>query len=169
MSGEILSPRLEFPVMAREIHAEGTPEDPVLAAGILVWRTAGEDIEFLLVRNAKHGTWGFPKGHAQPGEDLVDAAIRETEEETGIRFAPVDLRPDFLDTCIYQPKNTRWKRVFHFLPIHGVPPSTPFQVSGEHVEGSWKTEADALEVLTRQESRRALIRAVETLAGPSSA
>ena len=155
--------------MAREIHAEGTPEDPVLAAGILVWRTSGEEIEFLLVRNAKHGTWGFPKGHAQPGEDLVDAAIRETEEETGIRFAPVDLRPDFLDTCIYQPKNTRWKRVFHFLPIHGVPPFTPFQVSGEHVEGSWKTEADALEVLTRQESRRALIRAVETLAGPSSA
>jgi len=29
--------------------------------------------------------WGFPKGHVDPGEELLDAATREIEEETGIR------------------------------------------------------------------------------------
>lgn len=148
--------------MARKIHAEGTPEDPVLAAGILVWRQINNGFEFLLVRNAKHGTWGFPKGHVQPEEDLTSAAIRETEEETGFKFRPEDLAPNFLDTCIYTTKG-HWKRIFHFLPLGSVPPTSELQLSGEHIEGGWKSETEALAVLKRQESRRTLIRAAETL------
>lgn len=39
--------------------------------------------QFLLIQhNAGH--WGFPKGHADPGESAVQAACREFLEETGI-------------------------------------------------------------------------------------
>lgn len=35
--------------------------------------------------------WGFAGGHLEPGEDHLTAAVRELEEETGLRIAPADL------------------------------------------------------------------------------
>lgn len=40
-------------------------------------------ILFLLVQH-RAGHWGFPKGHAEPGETPIQSACRELEEETGI-------------------------------------------------------------------------------------
>ena len=47
-----------------------------------------EDGEVLMIREGKNsygqrGTWNFPSGHAELGESLTEAAIRETLEETG--------------------------------------------------------------------------------------
>lgn len=39
--------------------------------------------EVLLIRQ-RDGNWVFPKGHIDPGEDPVSAAVREVEEEAGI-------------------------------------------------------------------------------------
>jgi 8-oxo-dGTP pyrophosphatase MutT (NUDIX family) len=47
-----------------------------------------EDGKFLLLQRALHkpqgGTWGIPTGKVESEEDLIDAIIRETVEETGI-------------------------------------------------------------------------------------
>jgi phosphatase NudJ len=41
---------------------------------------------FLLIQEPKRGTpWSLPAGRAERGESLVDAAIRETLEESGVR------------------------------------------------------------------------------------
>lgn len=37
--------------------------------------------------------WGFCGGHLEPGEEYVDGAYRELEEETGLRLAAGDLEP----------------------------------------------------------------------------
>jgi 8-oxo-dGTP pyrophosphatase MutT (NUDIX family) len=37
-----------------------------------------------LVVHQKKGHWGFPKGHADPGESPTQTALRELAEETGI-------------------------------------------------------------------------------------
>lgn len=62
----------------------------LISAGLLMCRFKKE-IEFFLVhpggpffRNKNAGVWGIPKGIPDPGEDLLSAAIREFEEETGI-------------------------------------------------------------------------------------
>lgn len=60
----------------------------VLSCGILVV----DDVDELLLCHAT-GTsrWDIPKGRREPGESELEAAIRETFEETGLRFAPDEL------------------------------------------------------------------------------
>jgi 8-oxo-dGTP pyrophosphatase MutT (NUDIX family) len=38
-----------------------------------------------LVQGRQTGKWSFPKGHANEGEDPLKCALREIEEETGLR------------------------------------------------------------------------------------
>lgn len=56
---------------------------PALAALAVVTR----DDEVLLVRRRKdpdRGLWGYPGGHVEAGETVVEAAVRELAEETGV-------------------------------------------------------------------------------------
>ncbi len=39
----------------------------------------------VLVVNQRGTSWSLPKGHLEPGETALDAAIREIQEESGIR------------------------------------------------------------------------------------
>ena len=58
----------------------------VRAAGGIVWRTgASGEAEVLVVHRPKYDDWTFPKGKNEPGEDDIDCALREVEEETGFR------------------------------------------------------------------------------------
>ena len=52
----------------------------VNAAGGLVTNSRGE---FLLIRRS--GLWDLPKGYQEPGEDREKTALREVEEETGLK------------------------------------------------------------------------------------
>ena len=45
----------------------------------------------VLLTREKNGSVWWPGGKLEPGETPVDAAIREMEEETGLRLAPTDL------------------------------------------------------------------------------
>jgi 8-oxo-dGTP diphosphatase len=58
----------------------------VRAAGGLV-RRRGEDgsDEILVVHRPAYDDWSFPKGKLEDGEQEEDAAVREVEEETGLR------------------------------------------------------------------------------------
>jgi len=63
-----------------------------VSAGLLMYRLRGGAAEVLLVhpggpffRNKDEGVWSIPKGEIEPGEDLLDAARREFEEETGVK------------------------------------------------------------------------------------
>ena len=53
----------------------------VRAAGGIVTR----DGEVLLVHRPKYDDWTFPKGKLDAGETDEQAAVREVEEETGLR------------------------------------------------------------------------------------
>jgi 8-oxo-dGTP pyrophosphatase MutT (NUDIX family) len=57
----------------------------IRAAGGLVVRERGGRVEVLVVHRSAHGDWTFPKGKAKPGEADEACALREVEEETGLR------------------------------------------------------------------------------------
>ena len=53
----------------------------IVAAGAVVARKG----RVLLVHRPKYDDWSFPKGKQDPGEHVVATAVREVEEETGVR------------------------------------------------------------------------------------
>ncbi len=57
------------------------------AGGLVVDRSAGRPRVALIGRVDRRGRllWSLPKGHLEDGETTEDAAVREVEEETGIR------------------------------------------------------------------------------------
>jgi 8-oxo-dGTP pyrophosphatase MutT (NUDIX family) len=57
------------------------------AGGLVVDRSDGAPRAALIGRVDRRGRllWSLPKGHLEDGETAEDAAIREVEEETGIR------------------------------------------------------------------------------------
>jgi 8-oxo-dGTP diphosphatase len=57
----------------------------VRAAGGLVWRLADGVVELALVHRPAYDDWSFPKGKLDDGESELEAALREVEEEIGVR------------------------------------------------------------------------------------
>lgn len=100
-------------------------EGHVRAAGGVVWRRGADGVEVLLVHRPKYDDWSVPKGKADPGESDEDCALREVEEETGLRcelgkhlgdVAYVDRngRPKVAKYWAMRPLNG------HFVPGHEV-------------------------------------------------
>jgi 8-oxo-dGTP diphosphatase len=59
----------------------------VKASGGVVYRRGADGLEFLVVHRPRYDDWSLPKGKLYAGESWEDAAVREVEEETGLRCA----------------------------------------------------------------------------------
>lgn len=66
------------------------PSVAELAAGAVV--THARESTVLLLHERIEDRWGFPKGHVDPGESLLEAARREIREEAGL--TDLDLREE---------------------------------------------------------------------------
>ena len=67
---------------------------PSLTADIAVFRRTKTGLAVLMVRRGKHpfkGCWALPGGFVGPNEDVVEAARRELEEETGVSGISIEL------------------------------------------------------------------------------
>ena len=74
-------------------------ESAVYAAGAVVWRLVEGKLRVLLIHRTKYRDVTLPKGKVDPGEMLAQTAVREVEEETGIRVnlgVPVGVSRYFL-------------------------------------------------------------------------
>ena len=57
------------------------------AGGVVLRRATDGAIEVLLVHRPRYDDWSHPKGKRDPGETDEQCAVREVEEETGLRCA----------------------------------------------------------------------------------
>ncbi len=105
------------------------------AAGIVLLTKATPHQLLLLKHKAR---WDLPKGHVDAGEDLVAAALRETEEETGIAAKTIDLDPSFRFQLAYDVEHKKYgryhKQVFYYLGFIDEP--CQVQVT-EHIDYRW--------------------------------
>jgi len=125
------------------------------AAGAICYLKDGKHTLFLILRSAKHGEWGPPKGHASTGETEVETAARELYEEAGIRRAR--FAPGFREVLKYSVEKkgkTQDKEVVYFLCELE---SDEIKLSVEHNEAHLGT-LDEVEQMVQHEDMKDVFR-----------
>lgn len=61
------------------------PPRRIKAAGAVLWRRTPDGLRIAVVHRPRYDDWSLPKGKLDPGETLLEAAVREVVEETGYR------------------------------------------------------------------------------------
>ena len=89
-----------------------TNENPeVRAAGGVLLRAGEGGVEVAVIHRPKYEDWSLPKGKLDAGESFEQAALREVEEETGMRAEPsVEL-----SSVSYRDRKGRTKLVRYWL------------------------------------------------------
>ena len=115
------------------------------AAGAVVFRRSDRGIRILLLRAYKN--WDFPKGVVEPGENELDAAKREVEEETGLADLDYPFGDEFKETLPYSGN----KVARYYLAETGAEkidlPVSPELGRPEHHEYRWVSFDEAEELL----------------------
>lgn len=57
----------------------------IFSAGGIVLNKIDGEVKVLLTQHSGHKGWEFPKGHIEIGESSEQAALREVEEEAGVK------------------------------------------------------------------------------------
>ena len=125
----------------------------VRAAGGVIVR----DGCILLVHRPRYDDWTLPKGKLEHGESWEDGALREVEEETGMRCR----LGEELEPASYQDRKGRDKVVRYWLmePEN----DTDFVPNDEVDQLRWLAPAEALELLSYPHDRELVQSAAERL------
>ncbi|MFY9588922.1 MAG: NUDIX hydrolase [Actinomycetota bacterium] len=127
----------------------------VRAAGGVVHRARDDGtVEVLLIHRPKYGDWTLPKGKLEPGETDEQGALREVEEETGLRCEIEDA----IGRVSYKDRKGRPKVVVYFAmrPVSGA-----FEPNDEVDELRWVTVDEAQGLLDYAHDRRLVARIAE--------
>jgi len=129
-----------------------------LSCGAVIYRKVQGRVVFLLLKHTNGNHWSLAKGHTESGETEVQTALREIDEETGLR---VKLKPGFREAIRYSPSSGVEKTVVFFLA----------KARGKHLRlqkseilnGVWLELDDALKLISHKDTAEVLRRALKYL------
>jgi 8-oxo-dGTP diphosphatase len=122
-----------------DLDSRAEPE--VRAAGGVLVRAGGDGPLVAVIHRPKYEDWSLPKGKLDGDEGFEQAALREVEEETGMR---AELGTE-LSSVSYRDRKGRGKLVRYWLmrPLGG-----DFEPGDEVDELRWLGPAAAVELLS---------------------
>jgi 8-oxo-dGTP pyrophosphatase MutT (NUDIX family) len=126
------------------------------SCGFVVFKDGDEGREFLLLHYPA-GHWDFVKGHTEEGEDELTTAIRELEEETGIK--EIEVVDGFMVTMKYDYTHNgeKHEKVVDYFMTKSF--ESEVSISHEHVGFTWLNYEESLKKLTFDNARDVLIAA----------
>lgn len=115
------------------------------SAGVVVLRQQAQGWRCLVLRAWRN--WDFPKGLVEPGEEPLQAALREVEEETGLTGLELRWGHEYRDTEPYA--GGKVARYYVAVAPHGevILPVSPELGRPEHHQFRWASFEDALRLL----------------------
>jgi 8-oxo-dGTP diphosphatase len=129
----------------------GRDADVVRAAGGVVINGEGR---LAVIHRPRYDDWSLPKGKLLAGEEPLEGALREAEEETGFRCVP----GAFLEHVSYTDRSGRTKVVDYWLMAPDVGSFAP----GDEVdELRWLEPQEAERTLTYERDRETARKGVE--------
>ncbi|MBL8925479.1 MAG: NUDIX hydrolase [Pseudonocardia sp.] len=132
----------------------------MLAAGGVLFRSLEHGVEVATVHRPRYDDWSLPKGKLEPGESLAAAAVRELQEETGVRAR---LGPWLRDVSYAVANGRKFVRFWSAEALT----SADFTPNHEVDELRWVSPATAADLLSHDHDRDVLARFVE-LGPPTS-
>ncbi len=127
----------------------------VRAAGAAVWRRGADGVEWAVIHRPRYDDWSLAKGKLDPGEDFETAAVREVEEEIGVR----GVLGAELPSTTYTDSKGRSKVVRYWLMEAA--DGGAFAPNDEVDELRWAPADEALAMLTYERDRDVLSAAAE--------
>jgi len=128
----------------------------VRAAGALVWREKGGDLQVLLVHRPRYDDWSFPKGKLESGESLCACAVREVAEETGVQ---VRLEQP-LETVRYRLGDGTRKEV-RYWAARELDRGSPALAARGRIPRASRSEIDGVQWMGVKEARKRLDHAID--------
>lgn len=128
--------------------------DTVIAAGAVAWRRSGDHTELLMIHRPTYDDWTFPKGKVDRGERPPQTAVREVEEESGIR---VRLGVPLITHDYPMPDGRQTKQV-HYWAARAIGGNdvTAYAPNHEVDDVRWVRSRDAARLLTYDRDREVL-------------
>ncbi|MGH0176585.1 UNVERIFIED_CONTAM: hypothetical protein FKN15_005971 [Acipenser sinensis] len=115
----------------------------------------GDEIEFLLLQTSygKHH-WTPPKGHVDPGEDDLQTALRETQEEAGLGEEHFRILEGYRKELHYMVKSQPKTVVYWLAEL--CDSGTSVRLSEEHQDYRWLGVEEACQLSEYKDMQEAL-------------
>ncbi|KAL9986381.1 hypothetical protein ACROYT_G000520, partial [Oculina patagonica] len=118
------------------------------AAGLIIFRRRSfkGPFEYLLLQTSygRHH-WTPPKGHVDPGESDLQTALRETEEESGLKQSYLNVMETIKKTLNYEVRGKPKTVIYWLAEVKDY--NVPIRLSDEHQDFKWLTVEGACELL----------------------
>lgn len=128
------------------------------AGGIVVKKERGR-LRVLLIKDG-YGKWTWPKGNIGKGESTEDAALREIQEETGLKKLRIIEKLDRINYFYRLHGALIYKTVYLFLMAAKGREKFKIQTS-EIRNAKWFTPEEALETVAYKGSKETLRKAID--------
>ncbi|MGB2869212.1 MAG: NUDIX pyrophosphatase [Bacteroidota bacterium] len=124
---------------------------------VCIFRLVRNEAQYLLLKRSAEdklypGTWQIVTGMIEGGEQSVEAALREVQEETGLRLKRFWTAPTV--ASFYDPTHDRIQLIPMFAAE--IAPGQEPKLSSEHQEHAWLSLEQARERLVWPSQRKAL-------------
>ena len=130
--------------------------------GIILYKK-NSSLKFLLLKRSE-GWLDFPKGHIEKNETEIEAAIRETFEETGIKINPDDIDRKFSYSMCYKFQRGNDMVIKHVkMFLSKINDNASIRISAEHSGYIWLDYNDCMKNLSHENQREMIKNVYEYL------